>query len=67
MVSPRFFVIERRKGFGFFEDGPVVVVDAEMERVVAHHSEHDAITEYAGLAEHAAESDIAERRKLLAQ
>src|SRR4029077_2978384 len=38
-------VVERRKGLGFLEGRPVVVVNPEVERVVRHHPEHQPVAE----------------------
>jgi hypothetical protein len=53
-------VVEGRKGLGFLEDRPVVVINPEVERVVPHHCEHQPVAEHAGLAEHAPHRDAAE-------
>src|SRR6476659_2725634 len=45
-------VVEGRKGFGFLEGRPVVVINPEVERVVRHHPQHHPVAEDASLAEH---------------
>ena len=60
-------VVEGRKGLGFLEGRPVVVINPEVERVVPHHPDHHPVAEHAGLAEHAPHGDGAERTKLFAQ
>src|SRR6185437_8054881 len=60
-------VVERRGVAGFRESRPVLVVDAEVERVVGDHAQHHPVAEHAGLPEHAPHRDAAERRELIAQ
>src|SRR5882762_10195440 len=60
-------VAEGRKGCGFLEDRPVVVINPEVEHVVRHHPEHHPVAEHAGLAEHTPHCNAAERSELLAQ
>src|SRR5262245_33076227 len=60
-------VAEGRRGLGFLEGRPVVVINPEVERVVRHHPQHQSVTEHAGLAEHAPHCHLAERGKLLTQ
>src|SRR5439155_15970190 len=60
-------VVEGRKGLGFLEGRPVVVIDPKVEHVVGHHPEHHPVAEHAGLAEHTPHRDAAERSELLAQ
>src|SRR5437899_4032000 len=60
-------VAEGRKGFGFLEGRPVVVINPEVEHVVRHHPEHQPVAEHAGLAEHTPHCDAAERSELRAQ
>src|ERR1700730_1936723 len=45
-------VAEGRKGLGFLEDRPVVVINPEVEHVVRHHPEHRPVAEHTDLAEH---------------
>src|SRR5258708_39809098 len=59
-------VVEGRKGRGFLEGRPVVIVNPKVERVVRQHPEHQPVAEYAGLAEHTPHCDAAERSELLA-
>src|SRR5262249_60922709 len=56
-----------RERLGLLECRSILIIDAEVKRVVPHHGEHEAVAEHAGLAEHAAHGDGAERRELLAQ
>jgi hypothetical protein len=60
-------VIERWSRCGFREGRPALVINPEIERIVRRHPDHDSAAEHAGLAEHAAHSQRAERRELLAQ
>src|SRR5882762_5051728 len=60
-------VVERRKGLGFLEGRPVVVINPEVECVVPHHPEHQPVAEHAGLTEHTPHRYVAERGELLAQ
>src|SRR5207302_5700589 len=60
-------VVEGRKGLGFLKDGPVAVINPEIERVARHHPEHQPIAEHAGLSEHPPHRDTAQRSELLAQ
>src|SRR5450755_2124782 len=60
-------VAQGRKGLGFLEGRPVVVINPEVEHVVRHHPEHYPVAEHAGLAEHTPHCDAAERSELLAQ
>jgi len=57
-------VVEGRKGLGFLEDRPVVVINPEVERVVPHHCEHQPVAEHASLAEHAPHGDATQRSEL---
>ena len=60
-------VAQRRKGAGLREGFAVAVVHAEVEGVVRHHAQHDALTEHPGLAEHAPQGDRADRGQLFFQ
>jgi AraC-like DNA-binding protein len=60
-------VIERREHLGLFERCAVLIIDSEIQRVLGHHSDHHAVEEYTGLAEHTAHRDAPERRELIAQ
>ena len=66
MAEP-LLVVEKRKGLGFLERHPVVVINPEVEHVVRHHPEHHPVAEHAGLAEHTPHCDAAERSELFAQ
>jgi len=44
-----------------------VVINPEVERIVPHHPEHEAVAEDAGLAEHPPHGDMAERCELITQ
>src|SRR4029077_17643582 len=61
------FVVEGRKGRSFLEGRAIAVIDPEVERVVCDHPQHQTVAEHAGLTEHAAHCDAAERSKLLLQ
>ena len=56
-------VVEWRRGAGFLECRRVLLVDAEVQRVVGHHAQHHPLAEHAGLAEHPAQGDATERRE----
>ena len=60
-------VVERRRGLRFPERRAIVLIDPEVKHVLRHHPEHHATAEHAGLAEHPAHGDAADRRELLAQ
>src|SRR6266404_601715 len=60
-------IVEGRKGLGFLEIRPVVLINPQVEHVVRHHPEHQPVAEHAGLAEHTPHRDAAERSQLLAQ
>ena len=60
-------VVKRRKGLGFLERRPVVIINPEIECVVAYHPEHESVAEHASLAKHAPQGDATERCELIAQ
>src|SRR5260370_389103 len=65
--SDLLLIAEGRKGLGFLESLPVVVINPKVEHVVRHHPEHNPVAEHAGLAEHTPRCDAANRSELLAQ
>src|SRR5262245_5337679 len=54
-------IVEGRKGLGFLEGLPIVVINPEVERVVRHHPEHQPVAKHARLAKHPPHGDAAER------
>src|SRR5438105_5814993 len=55
-------VVEGRKGLGFLKDGPVAVINPEVERVDRHHPEHMHIAENTGLSEQPTHQNTSQRR-----